>query len=54
MLGRDERTAARLLVASSSSWPGIASSERDCSATYTVSHIRLGTTISVTLSGPAG
>jgi hypothetical protein len=54
MLGRDERTAARLLVEKQFELAGHRVVERDCSATYTVSHIRLGTTITVTLSGPAG
>lgn len=54
MLGRDERTAARLLLEKQFELAGHRVAERDCSATYTVSHIRLGTTITVTLSGPAG
>lgn len=54
MLGRDERTAARLLVGKQFELAGHRVVERDCSATYTVSHIRLGTTINVTLSGPEG
>jgi hypothetical protein len=54
MLGRDERTAARLLVEKQFELAGRRVVERDCSETYTVSHIRLGTTITVTLSGPAG
>ena len=54
MLARDERTAARLLVAKQFELAGHPAVERDCAATYTVSHIRLGTTITVTLSGPAG
>lgn len=53
-LGRDERTAARLLVAKQFELAGHRIVERDCVVTYTVSHIRLGTTISVTLSGPTG
>ena len=54
MLGPDERTAARLLVSKQFELAGHRVADRDCAATYTVSHIRLGTTISVTLSGPAG
>jgi hypothetical protein len=54
MLGRDERTAARLLVGRQFELAGHRIVERDCAATYTVSHIRLGSMISVTLSGPTG
>jgi hypothetical protein len=53
-LGRDERTAAVLLVGKQLELAGHRVAERDCAATYTLSHIRLGTTIIVTLSGPAG
>ena len=54
MLTQDERTAARLLVGKQFEVTGRRVAERDCAETYTVSHIRLGTTITVTLSGPAG
>jgi hypothetical protein len=54
MLSRDERTAARLLVRKQFELAGHRVVDRDCAVTYTVSHIRLGTTIIVTLSGPAG
>jgi hypothetical protein len=54
MLGPDERTAARLLVGKQFELAGHRVAEKDCSATYTVSHIRLGTTITVTLAGPTG
>ena len=54
MLTQDERTAARLLVGKQFEVAGHRVAERDCAETYTVSHIRLGTTITVTLSGPAG
>jgi hypothetical protein len=54
MLGREERTAARLLVGKQFELAGHRVVERDCTATYTVSHIRLGTTITVTLAGPTG
>lgn len=54
MLGPDERVAARLLVGKQFELAGHRVVERDCTATYTVSHIRLGSTISVSLSGPAG
>ena len=54
MLGRDERTAARLLVSKQFELAGRRIVDRDCAETYTVSHIRLGSMITVTLSGPAG
>ena len=54
MLGRDERTAARLLIAKQFELVGHRVVDRDCAATYTLFHIRLGTTIVVTLAGPAG
>ena len=54
MLGGDERTAARLLVARQFELAGHRVVDRDCARTYTVSHIRLGTTITVTLAGPEG
>jgi hypothetical protein len=54
MLGRDERIAARLLLGKQFELAGHRVVERDCSETYTLSHIRLGTTITVTLSGPTG
>jgi len=54
MLTRDERTAARLLLSKQFELAGHRVVDRDCTETYTVSHIRLGTTITVTLSGPGG
>jgi hypothetical protein len=53
-LGRDERTAALLLVGKQFELAGQRVVDRECAATYTVSHIRLGATIIVTLSGPKG
>jgi hypothetical protein len=50
----DERTAARLLVSKQFTLAGQRVVQDNCATTYTVSHIRLGTTISVTLSGPSG
>lgn len=52
--GQDERTAALLLIGKQFELAGQRVVKVDCTATYTVSHIRLGTTIIVTLSGPAG
>ena len=54
MLARDERTAAVLLLGRQFEQAGQRIADRDCAATYTVSHIRLGSTIIVTLSGPTG
>ena len=53
-LGPDERTAALLLVGRQFEQAGERIAETNCQATYTLSHIRLGTTIVVTLSGPPG
>jgi len=53
-LARDERTAAVLLLGKQLELAGQRIATRDCVATYTVSHIRLGSTIVVTLSGLAG
>lgn len=50
----DERTAARMLVARQFGLAGHKVADENCAATYLLSHIRLGTTISVTISGPAG
>ena len=54
MLARDERTAAVLLIGRQFEQAGQRIADRNCAETYTVSHIRLGSTIIVTLSGPAG
>jgi hypothetical protein len=53
-LGRDERIAALLLLGKEFERAGQPVVDRDCAATYTVAHIRLGTTIVVSLSGPKG
>jgi hypothetical protein len=53
-LGREERTAALLLVGKQFELAGQRVVNDGCVATYTVSHIRLGTTIIVTLSGSTG
>ncbi len=53
-LGRDERIAALLLLGKEFERAGQPVVDRDCAATYTVAHIRLGTTIIVSLSGPKG
>ena len=53
-LGRDERIAALLLLGKEFERAGQPVADRDCAATYTVAHIRLGTTIIVSLSGPKG
>ena len=50
----DERTAARLLLAKQFEQAGHRIVQENCGATYLLSHIRLGTTISVTLAGPLG
>jgi hypothetical protein len=50
----DERTAARLLLAKQFERAGIRIAADGCADTYLLSHIRLGSTISVTLSGPLG
>ena len=53
-LTQDERTAARMLLQKQFELAGHRVAEDGCAAIYTLSHIRLGTTITVTLSGPAG
>jgi hypothetical protein len=53
-LAPDERTAALLLVRKEFEAAGHRVAENGCQATYTLSHIRLGTTIVVTLSGAMG
>ncbi len=53
-LARDERTAAVLLLGKQFELAGQRVVDRACATTYTVSHIRLGSTIVVTLTGPAG
>lgn len=53
-LSASERTAARLLLAHQFEMAGHRVADADCSATYTLAHVRLGETIIVTLSGPGG
>jgi hypothetical protein len=53
-LARDERTAALLLVRKEFDAAGHQTADTGCAATYSLFHIRLGTTIFVTLSGPMG
>jgi hypothetical protein len=53
-LAPDERTAAALLLGKQFELAGQHVAESGCAETYTLSHIRLGTTIVVTLSGPKG
>lgn len=50
----DERTAARMLVGRQFALAGHKVADDNCAATYLISHIRLGNTISVTITGPAG
>jgi hypothetical protein len=54
MLTADERSAAVLLVERQLALAGQRIVRTDCVDTYALSHIRLGTTIIVTLSGPMG
>jgi hypothetical protein len=54
MLSPPDRTAAILLVAKQFELAGQRVVPEGCSMAYTVSHIRLGETIVVTLSGPDG
>lgn len=54
VLGPDERRAALVLVGKQFELAGQRVVKVDCASTYTLSHIRLGKTIIVTLSGPAG
>jgi hypothetical protein len=53
-LSPEERTAAVLLVKKEFELAGRPVADRNCQATYSLVHLRLGTTIIVTLSGPAG
>jgi hypothetical protein len=54
MLGRDERTAAVVLVKKQLESHGLRTADAACVATYTVWHVRLGNTIIVSISGPLG
>jgi hypothetical protein len=54
MLGPADRTAAVLLVEKQFELAGHRPGSSACAATYTLSHIRLGTTIVVTMTGPGG
>jgi hypothetical protein len=53
-LARDERTAALLLIRKEFDTAGQQTADTGCAAMYALVHIRLGTTIFVTLSGPLG
>jgi hypothetical protein len=53
-LSADERTAAVLLVSKQFELAGERVAADNCSTTYLLSHVRLGNTIAVTLSGPVG
>jgi hypothetical protein len=53
-LAEDERAAALLLVRKQFELAGHRAAETGCQTTYTLSHIRLGSTIIVTLSGAMG
>ena len=53
-LTREERAAAVLLVKRQFEQAGHRVADADCQGTYTLSHIRLGRTIVVSLSGPLG
>jgi hypothetical protein len=54
MLSADERTAAVLLVSKQFELAGERVPGDTCATTYLLSHVRLGSTIIVTLSGPSG
>jgi hypothetical protein len=54
MLSPRDRVASILLVKRQFEFEGEAVTDAACDATYTVSHINLGATIVVTLSGPNG
>jgi hypothetical protein len=54
MLAADERPAAVLLVKKELTRAGQAVAEAPCDTPYTVSHVRLGNTIIVTIAGPLG
>ena len=54
MLAPTERTAALLLVKKQFELTGHPVAEAGCQTTYTLSHIRLGSTIIVTITGPSG
>ena len=54
LLTRDERTAAVLLVKKQFELSGHRVVDSPCEATYTLSHLRLGNTIVVSLTGPLG
>src|SRR5215471_1166907 len=54
MLPPDDRKAAVLLLTTQFQMAGERVVTDNCIATYVVSHVRLGNTITVTLSGPAG
>lgn len=54
MLSADESRAATLLLITQFELEGISVASVNCTTKYVVSHVRLGETISVTLSGPTG
>jgi hypothetical protein len=54
MFPPDDRLAALLLVARQFELAGVPVVSGECSSPYTVGHVRLGSTIIVTLSGPGG
>jgi hypothetical protein len=54
MLSADDRTAALILLTTQFEQAGEHVVDRECAKTYVVSHVRLGSTITVTMSGPNG
>ncbi len=54
MLAPNERTAALLLVRKQFELAGHKVAETSCQTTYTLSHVRLGSTIIVTITGASG
>src|SRR5688572_32790243 len=53
-LSREERAAAVLLLKKQFAEAGHRTTDADCEAAYALSHIRLGRTIIVSLTGPLG
>jgi hypothetical protein len=53
-LAPEERTAALMLIARQFEIEGEKTATDNCAATYTVSHVRLGNRITVTMTGPMG
>src|SRR5262245_10804867 len=54
MLSADDRKAALILLTTQFEQAGEHVVDRECAGTYVVSHVRLGSTITVTMSGPNG